>query len=103
MSKEIIKINNNAEIKVTRHESGEVRCKTSYVNGLKHGLDICWWDNGKKHGMDSAWRKNGKKEWEKIWADGRRHGVTTYWHDSSEKEKEKEKKYVTYPTKNTTA
>ncbi len=48
MSEEIIKINNNREIKVTRHENGEVRYKTPYLNHERHGLEESWYKDGTK-------------------------------------------------------
>ncbi len=37
MTEEVIKINNNTVIKVTRHENGKVTSKVHYLNGKKTG------------------------------------------------------------------
>ncbi len=96
MSEEIIKINNNTEIKVIRHGNGEVESETPYVDGKKHGLQTRWYDDGtkereerykaeKKHGMETWWHENGEKWCERKWMEGKMHGMETGWYEGGQK------------------
>ncbi len=99
MSPEVIKINNNTEIKTTRHQNGDIQSKP-YVDGKTHGLEtwrreggtkqykkMC--NNGKTHGMEEWWVEDGSKWREAMWRSGKRHGVETEWWDSGQKQGEK--------------
>ncbi len=96
MTPEIIKIDTNTKIKITRYDNGEVMSKTAYVNDKKHGLDSEWlvggqkrwegpWKDGKSHGMTTAWGENGEKAWESMWKCGKKHGMETGWYEDGQK------------------
>ncbi len=96
MTTEVIKINNNTEIKTTRHQNGDIQSKP-YVGGKTHGM-MTWrrkdgtkrykkmWRDGKQHGLETWWDKNGTKWSEEMRRDGKQHGLETGWYDSGQKE-----------------
>ncbi len=99
MTVEVIKINNNTEIEVTRYGGGNLKSKIPYVNGVKHGVEEWWWENGhkkyeeiwangKRDGVDIEWWENGQKGCQTTWKDGKEHGVATWWHESGTKQRE---------------
>ncbi len=67
MSKEVIKIDANTEIKVMRSSNGNVISEAPYVGGKKHGMETWWADDTQK------WR-------EEMWRKGKSHGLTTWWY-----------------------
>ncbi len=96
MRKEITKINASTVIKVTRYENGKVESKTSYVNGVKHGLEEWWyrggskwreinWKNNKKHGLEIEQHEDGSKGYEISWREGKQHGMDTWWYRNGQK------------------
>ncbi len=78
MSKKINKTPNEPPqngTEITRYSNGNIKFKTSYINGKIHGLRIYWRENGAKcweatakegelHGVYTARRENGQKEYE---------------------------------------
>ncbi len=104
MTPEIIKIDTNTKIKITRYDNGEVISKTAYVNDKnhewqKHGMDIRWYGDGgkileimrrdgKEHGVDMEWYKSGSKHGEKKWKGGKLHGMVSWRDEDGRKESE---------------
>ncbi len=99
MTSEIIKIDANTEIKVTRFGNGKLKSRIPYVNGVKHGTPQWWWEDGQKaweemrkcgkqHGAETYWHANGQKKWEKMWANNVQHGVSVWWDEGGNKERE---------------
>ncbi len=99
MTPEIIKIDNNTEIKIKRYSNGKVESKASYVNAVKHGMEIGWnedgkkeweemWKNGKRDGVETGWHKDGTKECEITTKDNKLHGMNTWWDENGRKKRE---------------
>ncbi len=99
MTPEEIKIDANAEIKVTHYESGKLKSKTTYVSGENHGMETAWdedgckawesiWKNGKRHAAYTDWYESGQKKYEAMWANNDQHGVTVRWSEDGKKERE---------------
>ncbi len=100
MTEEIIKIDANTEIEVTRYGGGNLKSKIPYVNGVKHGAETWWnedgkkwleemWRDGKEHGTETGWNESGMKRWEVTWIHGKQHGVGSQRYESGQKEWEK--------------
>ncbi len=99
MTEEVIKIDANTEIKVTRYSNGKLESKASYVNGIKHGVEEWWdgydekiwremWNEGKRHGVYIDWHESGQKMNEEIRINDGRHGMTARWWDNGAKQSE---------------
>ncbi len=107
MPEEVIKIDANTKIKITRYNSGKLKSKIPYrkpkgITWLGHtlnGLEIMWyesgrkseerkWKEGKEHGVVSWWHENGERWWEATWRHSKKHGLTTRWLESGERRKE---------------
>ncbi len=82
----------------THYSNGEIK-STSYVNGVKHGLDTkrredgtklheIMWKNGKQHGVQTEWYQDARKYFEEMWRGGEEHGMSTEWYESGEKQRE---------------
>ncbi len=81
---------------ITRYSNGEMKSKTPYVDGKKHGVDTGWHENGRKsyekmwrdgnsHGVEIGWYESRLKHWEKMRKDGKEHGRGTWWWDNGQK------------------
>ncbi len=99
MTPEIIKIDTNTEIEVTRYGGGNLKSKIPYVNGEKHGVEerrnedgTKWyeemWKEGESHGLRTGWGYNGEKWWEEWWRADKLHGVATWWDENGAKSRE---------------
>ncbi len=99
MTEEIIKINNNTVIKVTRHENGNIESKATYVNNIIQGVETEWDKNGQKwsetmwrddvmHGAETYWREDGSKRGEAMRLNGEKHGRETDWWDNGRKRRQ---------------
>ena len=79
----------------TFYGSGEVECKTPYVEGKKQGTQIWYYKDGaveskvpyvdgKRDGTEIRYHKNGKIKCEVPFVDGQIHGTAIWNHESGE-------------------
>jgi hypothetical protein len=66
------------EIKREYWDNGKLQSETSYVGGVRHGVERWWWENGelwseysyeggKRHGMMKQWWENGDIYYFCLW------------------------------------
>ncbi len=99
MSKKIDKTKKpqpKSTVKTKHYPSGNIKSKTPYVSGKRHGMETQWdgagrkwtertWKDGKQHGMETQWRDDGTKLYEEMWKDDKQHGLETWRHNSGDK------------------
>ncbi|MBR2111650.1 MAG: hypothetical protein IJ950_01645 [Helicobacter sp.] len=70
------------EIKVAYYENGNVKSKTPFVNGKKHGMGKKYWANGKLRYKYPY--KNGKLRFEASYKNGKAHGIRKIYDEKGE-------------------
>ncbi len=70
--------------------NGDLRVTTSYLNGIKHGPEIGYYNDGRKkslinwntgleNGICQCWHPNGVKEEESTYSNGKQTGIQVTW------------------------
>ncbi len=99
MSEKTDKIDNPApknRVEKEYHFNGQIKSKSPYVGGKRHGAHRVWLADGSKkfestcwkgrmHGMKAWWRKNGQIDMREMWREGSRYGIQTHWYENGEK------------------
>ena len=73
--------------------NGQIKSKTSYKQGMIHGICKTWYENGQlasqcsykeniRHGVATTWYPDGRLKSQEKFENGQFHGINTYWDEN---------------------